>query len=200
MFLLPVPMLAGILLAWVLGGSPAGLAQARVCWWPLALASLALQLGLHNPPIDRQPWALQWGPAVWMLALGIMLVALLRNTFRAAEHPWPWRVAALGVALNLTVVVANGGYMPQAPDARLAAGRGAPIATELHNTSPATPDTRLGLLGDLIPEPAWLPGANVLSLGDLLLALGLGWWAFAVTRAAVPRSSIGVATAGHSTA
>ena len=40
------------------------------------------------------------------------------------------------------------------------------------------PETRLTGLGDVLPEPAWLPGANVVSVGDLVLAAGLAWWAF----------------------
>jgi hypothetical protein len=30
-------------------------------------------------------------------------------------------------------------------------------------------------LGDIFVEPAWLPSRNVLSVGDLLLSVGLAW-------------------------
>ena len=40
------------------------------------------------------------------------------------------------------------------------------------------PHTKLAWLGDVLPEPAWLPGANVVSLGDLLVSAGFMWWAF----------------------
>jgi hypothetical protein len=36
-----------------------------------------------------------------------------------------------------------------------------------------TPESRLPLLGDIIPEPSWMPMANVISVGDLLLSLGI---------------------------
>jgi hypothetical protein len=52
-----------------------------------------------------------------------------------------------------------------------------------------TPNTQLNWLGDLIPEPAWLPKNNVISIGDLLLGSGLAWWAFLMT-AASPRRAI----------
>jgi Family of unknown function (DUF5317) len=34
-------------------------------------------------------------------------------------------------------------------------------------------------LCDILPLPRWLPRANVLSIGDVLLALGVGGWIFA---------------------
>jgi hypothetical protein len=49
--------------------------------------------------------------------------------------------------------------------------------------------TRLAFLGDAIAQPAWFPRSNVVSIGDLLLAAGLGLWAFQVTLR-VRRSSL----------
>jgi hypothetical protein len=47
---------------------------------------------------------------------------------------------------------------------------------------PMDESTQLGGLGDVIAEPTWLPKANVISIGDALLAVGLASWAFGVTR------------------
>jgi hypothetical protein len=33
----------------------------------------------------------------------------------------------------------------------------------------------------VIAEPTWLPNANVISIGDVLLGIGLGAWAFVTT-------------------
>ena len=49
--------------------------------------------------------------------------------------------------------------------------------------------THLAWLGDTILEPSWLPLANVVSIGDLLLSTGLAWWAFRVTTASHPGSA-----------
>ncbi len=49
---------------------------------------------------------------------------------------------------------------------------------QLSNVVLIGPQTHLAWLGDVIPEPAWLPTANVVSLGDLLLSAGFMWWAF----------------------
>jgi hypothetical protein len=160
MFFLPLLIIIGALLGLALGGSTSGWARARIRWWQLALGSLAVQLALHNPPVDQQPWALQWGPVVWLLALAAMLLVLLRNALTQDAQRYAWRLATLGIALNLLVAAANGGYMPQSADARAVAGRAALAPQVLHNVAQAGPDTRLAWLGDVIPEPAGLPAAN----------------------------------------
>jgi hypothetical protein len=191
--------LFGIAVALLRGGSFAGWARVRVYWSAVALASLAVQLILHNPPIDRQPWALSWGPLIWTSCLAALLTVLVRNAIGSSVVRGPWAVAAMGVGLNLLVVVANGGFMPQSAEARMTT-RGAPEAItqfnepQLRNVVPMSPETRLNLLGDVIPEPAWLPRTNVISIGDLLLASGLAWWAFLIT-AASPRRAVRVGVA-----
>jgi hypothetical protein len=176
--------LIGIAAALVRGGSFAGWARVHVRWSGVALASLALLLLLHNHPIDRLEWAIAWGPAIWTICLAVLCAVLVRNALADKALRGPWAVAALGVALNVLVVAANGGFMPQSVDARLTS-RGTPIQDadiQLKNVRPMTEETRLNFLGDVIPEPAWLPKTNVISIGDLLLGFGLAWWAFAVTR------------------
>jgi hypothetical protein len=191
---LVAPAGLAVLLALAVGGSFAGWAHLRVRWWPVAIGALAVQLVLHNPPIDQHPLALTWGPWVWVTAMLSMLAVLVRNSI--VPGTTPWRIAALGVALNVVVVLANGGYMPQSAEARdIARGvarptdTGVEVSVHLRNVTPIGPETRLAWLGDVIPQPAWLPRANVVSLGDLLLSLGLGFGAFQIT-ALVPRQRV----------
>jgi hypothetical protein len=179
--------LLGFAAALVLGGSLAGWRAVRVRWWLPALGALALQLVLYNPPIDSQPWALTFGPWLFVLAKSIVVAVLLANALgaRTQAHKAAWLIATLGVALNLTVVAANGGYMPQSEDARVAA-RGATLfdgetVTRLHNVKPIDAATRLPFLADVLAQPNWMPRSSVISIGDLLLAGGLGLWAFQVT-------------------
>jgi hypothetical protein len=151
----------------------------------VAIGSLGLLLLLHNPPIDHQPWAIEFGPLVWTVCLAALFAMLVRNFASDRAFRGPWLVAALGAGLNLLVVAANGGYMPQSAEARIAV-RGTPIMTtgesKLWNVQPIDEATHLPILGDVIAEPRWLPGANVISVGDLLLGAGLTWWAISVTR------------------
>ena len=182
MLTLLIPAILAALLAAVWVGSLAGLRRLHIEWWPLGLGSLAAQLVIHNPPFNQQAWALAWGPSIWVVCIVAMLAMLVRNALRPGVARYGWHLAALGVALNLVAVLANGGYMPQSQSARIAV-RGAVLpadtnVTELHNVTPMGPDTRLAWLGDVIPQPRWLPMANVVSVGDVTLSLGIAALAF----------------------
>lgn len=172
--------------------SLAGLQRAHVQWSQLALGSIAVQLVLFSPLVDQQPWALASGPFIWVATLIVLAAVLGRNGLSRGPGQSALMLATVGVAANLVVVVANGGYMPQSPEARIAV-RGVPLVTsqerpQLRNVVPSGPDTRLSWFGDTIPQPSWLPTANVVSVGDLALSVGLAWWAFRViTASAVPQ-------------
>ena len=183
-----LPVMLGIGLGFAAGGSLEGWAHVKPRWWPAVVASLVVLLFLYNPPIDRQAWAIQLGPLVSMATMAVLLAALIRNSVSASTRAarWAFALAALGVASNLTVMLANGGYMPQSAEAHRAVWGTEPVAepgqpTRLTNTTVLTADSRLAMLSDVIAEPAWLPKANVISVGDALLAVGLGCWAFQVT-------------------
>ena len=182
-----LPVLVVLVLSISRIGSVAGLQRLRLEWWPLALGSIAVQLVLFDPPIDRQAWALVWGPWIWVGCLIAMLTVLIRNGLTAQPGRGALRLAALGIGLNLLVVVANGGYMPQSPEARLAA-RGVPLIApgappQLRNVAPSGPESRFAWLGDVIAQPAWLPTANVVSIGDLILSTAISIWIFRVVAA-----------------
>jgi hypothetical protein len=178
--LIPVILTSVVGALWV--GSWAGLQRCRILWWPLALGSIAVELVLHNHPVDQQPWALAWGPWIWVACLSVMLAVLVRNGLSNDHARGAFRLAAVAVAVNLFVVLANGGFMPQSAEARLAA-RGSPLVTpggppQLHNVVPSGPETRFVWLSDVIAQPSWLPTANVVSIGDLVLSTALALWAF----------------------
>ena len=178
--LIPVVLTSAVGALWV--GSWAGLQRLRILWWQLALGSIAVELVLHNPPVDRQSWALAWGPWIWVACLGAMLAVLVRNGLSNDPARGAFRVAAVGVALNLFVVVANGGIMPQSAEARLSA-RGIPLVTAgappmLRNVVEIGPETRFAWLSDVFAQPSWLPKANVVSIGDLVLSTAMALWAF----------------------
>jgi hypothetical protein len=116
-----------------------------------------------------------------------MLAVLARNAQLDPPRRLAWIVMMLGVGLNALAVTANGGHMPQSMDA--AAGvwgsdyvRPDTYSGRLENIIWMEPTTPLAWLCDILPEPAWLPRANVLSVGDVTLALGGALWMFSVTR------------------
>jgi hypothetical protein len=80
-----------------------------------------------------------------------------------------WLVA-LGGALNLTAIAANGGVMPAAPHALEKAGFA--LDPEGFVSSGAIAHPQLQFLGDVFWVPSSFPISNVFSVGDVLILLG----------------------------
>jgi hypothetical protein len=172
------PTALGLVLATATGGSPRALFRTGVRAWPAIFLAFGIELVLYNPPLDQQPWVMAVGPWMWLAAQTIFLTVLVVNGWAARSAVlWPWRVAALGVGLNCLVIALNGGHMPQSTEAAVAVFGASRIdPSRLQNVAAVSVDTRLAWLGDVIAEPAWLPRPNVVSIGDLLLSLGIASW------------------------
>jgi hypothetical protein len=134
----------------------------------------------------RRVWAIY--AALGLAVLGIGLPGLpdwLRSLLLIAAYPVGavflaanWRVpgmalTALGAALNLLAITANGGVMPASPAALAAAGL--PADEPGFQSSTTVADPRLAFLGDVFAIPASWPLSNVFSVGDVLIALGVAW-------------------------
>jgi hypothetical protein len=102
-------------------------------------------------------------------------------------------IILIGGVLNAVVIFANGGFMPTRADLLEEAGRlgnvqqseeDAASGDRLTHTNSviANDDTRLYFLGDTIAIPDGFPLANVISIGDIFIAIGA-----AVTTARVMR-------------
>src|SRR5437762_6993059 len=184
------PTLIAVAAAVAFGGSLHSLFTRGIRGWPAIIAAFAAELVLYNPPANSQPWAMQIGPWVWLITQLVFLAVLVTNGWLSPDGPrWPWRLAALGVASNALVIGLNGGHMPQSTEAALAVwGRSDIDPSRLQNVAAMGVDTRLAWLGDVFPEPAWLPRRNVLSPGDILLAFGIASWVFlGATSTLMPR-------------
>jgi hypothetical protein len=76
----------------------------------------------------------------------------------------------LGAVSNMAAILANGGYMPATPEALASLGKTAPT---IYSNSAVVPEPALAPLIDRFALPHWLPFANVFSLGDVLLSVGV---------------------------
>ena len=200
---LVLPIIAAIGLALALGGSFAGWTRQHVAWWPAIPLALLAQVLIFSPPLDQHPWIVAAGAWIWVGAMLVVMVVLLRNAILDGARRAAWIIAALGVCLNILVVVANGGVMPRDPGAGAIAGsETASAASErLTNVTDLDAESRFQWFADIIPQPAWLPMANVVSAGDLILSGGVAWWAFQVTmseRRRDPRRSLATFRRGSS--
>jgi hypothetical protein len=160
MFLLP-SLLLGLVFAVVLGGRPSRLAHVsfRLAWTvPVALA---IQLVIFSRLGDGlEPRTIeQLHIASYVILLG----------FAAANL----RVRALvpvllGLAANATAILANHGLMPVSPGA----ARTVDITPGVHDNV-FVGHGRLGFLGDVFALPSEFPLANVFSVGDILIGIGM---------------------------
>src|SRR4051794_8024148 len=101
-----VPILLAIAFALLAGGSFAAWTGQRFRWWQLAAASLVVQLVLYSPPFNSWPALVTAGPAVGLVSMGVVVLMLLANASGTARVACG--LAALGVVLNLVVMLANG--------------------------------------------------------------------------------------------
>lgn len=157
---------AGLLLGRMTGGRVRNLEGIHFVWWQLALAGLAVQLVLFTSPVEERIGAL--GAPIYVVSTLVVMLALLRNLRLPGLA-----VVALGAALNLVAVLANGGAMPSSPEAwNSLTGVAALPAAHYSNAVLMGPDTLFPFLGDVFVWPHPLPFANVFSIGDAIIAVG----------------------------
>jgi hypothetical protein len=158
-------VIAGTVVGLASGGRLDALARIHIDWWPLAVGGLLFQLVLFGPLGDALGPA---APACYVASSAVVFAALVRNQ-RAAG----FRLIALGAALNLGVIVLNGGAMPSSADAWTALNGVGEIARSGYtNSSLIDAHTLLPWLGDVFALPRPLPLANVFSVGDVLIGVG----------------------------
>ena len=160
---------AGALVGTVAGGRIAALADLRIRWLGIAVAGLAFQLALFSQPIAERVGAS--GPILYVVSTAVVFVVLLRNLDLPGLP-----VVAVGAALNLLAVVANGGYMPSDPAAwHTLTGVASLPTADFSNSVLMGPGTALPWLADVFVLPRPVPLANVFSLGDVIIAVGIAW-------------------------
>ncbi len=156
-------LLVGLVVGALTGGRPARLGSLEIRWpWVIA-GGLAAQLILFSEPVTRVVG--DAGPPLYILSTLAVLAAVSVNR-RIPGIP----LVIAGAVSNMTAIVANGGYMPTTPEALAALGK-LPPETYSNSSVPISP--MLWPLTDIFAMPAWLPFANVFSIGDVLIGLGI---------------------------
>jgi hypothetical protein len=151
----------------------------------LAFAGIALQVLI----ISLVPG----GPAGLHEVLHLVSYALLGGCAWASRRIPGVPLIVLGGLLNVIAITANGGVMPADPALVVNAAQ---HGGEAFVNSGVVENPRLQFLGDVIATPRSWPMANVYSVGDLLILLGvfvllhrvsgsrlLSWWP---ARAGIP--------------
>jgi hypothetical protein len=154
----------GIVLGYLMGGRLEGLAALRFRWAWLAIGGLLAQVVLFSPLVgDVVAGGL--GEILYVVSTATVLVAVLRNIGIPGLV-----LVALGAISNLAAVAANGGIMPTTLAALESAGLAAQPG---FSNSAVLDDPALAPLTDVYALPSWVPFANVFSVGDVLIGLGI---------------------------
>ena len=152
----------GIVIGFLLGGRLDRLGELHLRWVPLMLLGLMVQVAIFTDAIGRAVGGA--GPAIYVASTAVVLVAVLRNIAIPGVA-----LIALGAGCNLAAIVANGGRMPADPAALDSiGGLGAGYTNSIVVAEPA-----LRPLTDQFALPTWLPLANVFSVGDVLIGVGI---------------------------
>jgi DHA3 family macrolide efflux protein-like MFS transporter len=171
-------LLIGLIAGFATGGRLDNLIAIRLRWPLLIFGALALRLGTEAA-LSRDVGIVD-ALRVPLLgaAYGVLAVGLWANRARPGMS-----LALVGMGLNATAILVNGGFMPVWEPSLTAAGFvRADVLSPIHVILPATLDATFfrsaGPLGDVVPVP--LPFLrNVLSIGDVILSTGLAFFLFA---------------------
>lgn len=153
----------GIVAGFLAGGRLSGLASVQLKWAWVMLAGFVVQVVLFSEPVSARIGAL--GPPVYVASTAVVIGSIFAN--RAIPG---MLIVAAGALSNLVAIVANGGYMPADPAALTALGAAHPTA---YSNSAIVADPVLAPLTDIFALPTWVPFANVFSVGDVLIGLGV---------------------------
>ncbi|GAB4282720.1 MAG: hypothetical protein Kow0067_03070 [Coriobacteriia bacterium] len=172
--ILLVGLLVGVIVGWIRGGSVEGLGRARLANERLLFALLLLYLSLPLlADLLVLPQLVVRG--VWFGCLGALAVVAARN-IASPGLVLVW----VGILLNYAVVSLNGGMPVGVTATTAASGLAGDAVLELLDLDPirhaATGATVVPFLGDVIPLPLPSPVGAVLSVGDVLLSAGVGWF------------------------
>jgi hypothetical protein len=163
--ILVVAMLLVVLSVPLTGGDLGKLRYLRVRGIGFVFAAVGLQLVVTTVASKVLPATLAEGLHLVSYALAVAFLVVNRRV----TGLW---ILSLGGGLNLLAIAANHGVMPATNAALRRAGRN--VVTEGFSNSNAVPHARLAFLGDVFAVPKGVPLANVFSVGDVLLVLGIG--------------------------
>ncbi|MFQ5612549.1 MAG: DUF5317 domain-containing protein [Anaerolineae bacterium] len=159
-------------IALLLGGDLAALGNVDIKGGWLALLAFGVQAALIIYSTNREPYL----AVILLLTHATVVGVFIHNRYLPG-----FRLAALGLCLNVLVMTANGGWMPITPRAahlvsgesavQFAPGEHPPASKDIVL---AREDTRLWFLSDIIY--LGFPRRTVVSLGDIFLTGGIAYF------------------------
>jgi len=160
----------------VVGGRVSNLARFEVRWGWLAPLAFLMQAYLVFFPAERAGDLLGARSLLLTLSHVLLFVLVWQN-----RHVSGIKLIGLGLLLNFLVMVVNGGFMPITPHtlAQIGYDGNAPqletgyIVGRTKNVVMVPGDASLWFLSDIMVIPRPFPIPTALSVGDLLIVLGV---------------------------
>jgi hypothetical protein len=168
MLWLALVLFLALVIAILRGGRLTNLGDIELRSWWLLIVGFGLQAATRLLP--QEDWAETAGILMVLGSFLLLMVLVVVNR----DHPGMW-LAGFGVLMNFTVISLNGGMPVLTEAAEVASGftvSDPDIAGSFRHVV-LGPDTILPSFGDLIPLRLAGHG-QVISLGDVFLAVGLG--------------------------
>lgn len=168
MLWLAIVIFLALAIAVLRGGRLVNLGDIELRAWWLLFIALGLQIGTRFLP--DEDWS-EWTGVAMVLTSFVLLMALVLMN-RSKQGMW---IAGLGVLMNFVVISANGGMPVLAGAAEVASGFTVanPDLSGSFKHVLLDENSRLTFFADVIPLRLVGIG-EVISLGDIFLALGLG--------------------------
>jgi hypothetical protein len=168
MLWLAIVLFIALAMAVLRGGRLTNLGDIELRYWWLLLVALGLQVSTAWLP--ESSWAEGLGLAMVLISYALLMGLVLLNRTR----PGMW-LAGLGVLMNFTVIALNGGMPVLAEAAEVASGFAisVPDLSGSYKHVLLDSSSRLTAFADVIPLRIAGIG-QVISLGDVFLAVGLG--------------------------
>ena len=177
--ILVAAIVASIAIALLRGGRFTTLIRLPLRWGVLPVAAFAVQaFFIYQTPSRKAIGVWGWQEVLFLASHLLLLAAVWANRDLAGVK---W--IGLGLLLNLAVMIANGGWMPVAPEAIVKVGYtglapslepGMRVYSSKNIILPAE-QTRLQFLSDIFILGRPFPVPSVFSPGDVVVAVGV--WA-----------------------
>ena len=160
----------------VVGGRVSNLAQIEVKWGWLAPLAFLMQAYLIFFPGETGGGLLSGRSLILIFSYGLLFAVVCYNR----QLPGV-KVIGLGLLLNFLAIVLNGGFMPITPEALVQIGYDGNVprletgylVARTKNIVMGPGEARLWFLSDIFLLPSPFPIPTALSIGDLLIVVGM---------------------------
>lgn len=168
MLWLAIVIFSALAISMLRGGRLVNLGDIELRAWWLLVVAFGLQAGTRVLPDET--WSETTGLVMILASFVLLMILVILN--RSSPGMW---LAGLGVLMNFTVIALNGGMPVLAGAAEVASGFTVtdPDLAGTYKHVLLEEGSRLTFLADVIPLRLVGIG-EVISLGDIFLALGLG--------------------------